>query len=848
MKWKALLRLILGMPLVLGGGGLRSGARTGQSLDEAAAHWAFQPLRSAEPPAVRAIDRVQTPVDAFLLARLEAEGRTFAPPADRRTMLRRLAFDLIGLPPTYEAIEALERDPSPTPAALAGVVDRLLADPRYGERWGRHWLDVARYADTKDLVLLYGRDALRPFAYTYRDYVIRAFNEDLPYDAFLRDQLAADLVTPALPRWRLAALGFLTLGRLFDTNPHDQIDDQIDTVSRGLLGLTVACARCHDHKYDAISMEDYYGWYGVFASTERPYDLPLIEDPATLPGGPEFEARLAAARAELEAHIDAEFARLTAALRERVGDYLVRAATTEPDFSETTQFFLSLTPEDFRPSLMQRTRRFLQRRVRPDDRVFGLWAAMREVPAEDFAAGAAEVIRKALAEPDRALRANRWIDDAFAGAPPPEGMAEVARRYGEVLRRVDRGPASRSCGEEAYARTRDDLELLEIVRGDSGPLWFPRRDTPQHMSRPAKDRYGGLVLNLDKVAVHAPQAPAARAMVVADLPDPYEARIFLRGSPSRPGPAVPRAFLRVLTGGEVRSLGPGSGRLALADELTTTARALTARVWVNRVWMHHFGEPLVTSPADFGARSEPPQHAGLLDWLAAEFIRGGWRLKPLHRLITGSAAYQQASDGATAWAGRGGGTPAAAVAGAGQVTDPENRLLAHYPRRRLDLEAMRDSLLFASGRLDPAMGGRPVDVAGDPMNRRRTVYGIVDRQNLPELYRSFDFAIPDQCVERRPRTTVPQQALFAMNSPFVMEQARALSAVSAERGEVRGPAERVAFLFRTVLGRLPSDREVGRALRFLEEAEVTSAGETTPSPWEQLAQVLLISNEALFLD
>src|SRR6185503_17737489 len=293
----------------------------------------------------------------------------------------------IGLPPTYEEIQAFERDSSPK--AFAHVVDRLLTSPQYGERWGLHWLDVARYADTKDLVLVYGKDALRPYAYTYRDYVIRAFNEDLPFDQFVRDQLAADQIEPKVPPWRLAALGFLTVGRMFDQNPHDQIDDQIDTTTRGFLALTVACARCHDHKYDAITAKDYYALYGVFASTERPYDLPLIEDPKQVVGGVEFEEKLEKARAELEKHVDAEFARLTENFRQRIGDYLVRAATTEPDITETTQFGLSLIPEDFRPTLLLRTRRLIERRATPEDRVFGPWAELMAVPEGGFPARAA---------------------------------------------------------------------------------------------------------------------------------------------------------------------------------------------------------------------------------------------------------------------------------------------------------------------------------------------------------------------------------------------------------------------------------------------------------------------------
>ena len=249
---------------------------------------------------------------------------------------------------------------------------------------------MARYADTKDLVLVYGKDALRPFAYTYRDYVIRAVNEDLPFDQFVQDQIAADLVEPKLPPWRLAALGFLTLGRMFDNNPHDQIDDQIDTTTRGFLGLTVACARCHDHKFDAITSKDYYALYGVFASTERPYDLPLIEDPKEVPGGVEFEEKFAKERQELEKHIDAEFGKLTENFRQRIGDYLVRAATTEPDLTETAQFGLSLIPEDFRPTLMLRTRRFLEQRAKRDDRVFGPWAELMALPEENFSARAAD--------------------------------------------------------------------------------------------------------------------------------------------------------------------------------------------------------------------------------------------------------------------------------------------------------------------------------------------------------------------------------------------------------------------------------------------------------------------------
>ncbi|MBX3747979.1 MAG: DUF1553 domain-containing protein [Verrucomicrobiae bacterium] len=811
--------------------GTEAWGRPGQSFEEARDHWAFQPIRRPALPEVRDADRVRTPVDRFLLARLEAEGRGFEAPAEARTWLRRVTYGLIGLPPTFEDVEALERDDSAL--ARERVVDRLLADPRYGERWGRHWLDVARYADTKDLVLLYGRDAVRPYAYTYRDYAIRAFNEDLPLVDFVRDQLAGDLVEPPLPAWRLAGLGFLTLGRLFDNNPHDRIDDQIDTVTRGMLGLTVSCARCHDHKYDAILIDDYYSLYGVFASTEQPYRLPLIEEPSLVPGGIEFEGKLAGALATLEEHLDVHYERLLGVMRGRLGDYLHRAATTRPDLTETAQFALSLTPDDFRPALVLKTRRLLAERVRPEDRVFGIWAEWNELADDEtFADRAREVAERALAvaleHPSGEGPRHRGVA-AWLSENPPASREEVPRRHGEMLLALDEARGGRSCGEEAYFEGVEVQEVALLVKGPSSPVWFPRRDTPDHLSRPEKDRYNQLVLALDKLGAHAEQAPPARAMVVTELSAPYEPRVFARGNPSRPTRAVSRSVPRVLTGGEVRPFGAGdSGRLELAEAIGSPDNPLTARVIVNRIWMQHFGEPLVGSPSDFGTRSDPPTHPELLDWLASEFMAGGWRWKPLHRLIVLSGAFAQGT-----------------ALGGGGVGEGGGPTYEGYPRRRLDLEAMRDTLLFVSGRLDPAMGGRPVDVAGDAGNRRRTVYGLVDRQNLPGLFRAFDFATPDQCVERRPYTTVPQQALFAMNAPFTIEQAKALAAATERIPEA---GERVGAMVRQVLGRRAQEGEIRKALAFVEGEGDSEAERGTLSAWEQLAQVFLISNEAVFLD
>ena len=824
MGWAAWFCVVLAAP---------AAAPVRLGLERAQEHWAFQPVHAPSVPRVQAVDRVRTPVDAFLLARLEKQGLSLAPPVTRRTWLRRVTFDLTGLPPTFEDYTNFEQDGSPS--AFERVVDCLLATPQYGERWGRHWLDVARYADTKDLVLLYGRDAIRPWAYTYRDYVVRAFNEDLPYDEFITDQLAADLVQPPRAPWRLAGMGFLTLGRLFDQNPHDQIDDQIDTTTRGFLGLTVACARCHDHKYDPIGADDYYALYGIFSATEQPYVLPLIEDPRAVPGGPEFEERLEKARAELEQHIDAEYAKQTELFHRRLDAYFVRAATTTPDLWETAQFGLSLIPEDFRPALVRRTRQLIAARARPDDRVFGPWAKLMALTdGADFTNRAAAFL------PELNGLANPLVLAALKQASLTN-RAAVASVYGRLLYQLDvakqgaaatpatNAPPAAVTKEVLVATSPADREeLLALFVTPQSPLGFPRRETPDHTSRPDKDRYGGLVLGLDKMAAHATNRPPARAMVVRDLPDPPPPRIFQRGSPNRPGDVVPRALPRVLTGGVARPFSLGSGRLELARGIASTTNPLTARVLINRVWMHHFGEPLVNSPADFGTRCDRPVQGELMDWLATEFIRGGMHLKPMHRLLVLSESYRQGN-----------------VNPAARAVDPDNRLFGWIPRRRVELEAMRDSLLAISGRMDATLGGRPVESPAEATNSRRTIYSLVDRQNLSGIFRAFDFAAPDQCAERRPQTLVPQQALFSLNSDFVLEQARSL-ALRTEGPGIEVPA-RLDRLFRGVLGREPSVTERAAAEQFL-NADRPETQRKMADSWAQLAQVLLISNEAVFVD
>ncbi len=692
-------------------------------VESAKQHWAFQPIRRPSPAAGK------HPIDALIERKLGEAGFVATPPTDRHTLVRRAVYGLHGLPPNPAQRSAGARN-------FGQLIDSLLASPRYGERWGRHWLDVARYADTKDGVLMYGEGRIRPFAYTYRDYVIRSFNEDKPFDRFVHEQLAADQLGLSANAPELAAMGFLTLGRMFDNNPHDVIDDQIDTVTRGLLGLTVSCARCHDHKFDPLPTADYYSLYGVFASSEQPFERPRIE--RTSEQGKAFEAELAEKIVALREMQSEQYELLTRTARERTADYLVHVVTTEPDVAETSVFFLSLLPDALRPQIVNRWRKLIQQRAVPDDVVFGPWhdllADFQLRPEVWRARGVNEVVIAAMVE------------------ARPQTAEEVAKAYGDLLTSSVAGQSS------------EHDELRRLTVGRESPNWFPQGRVWHYMSRAEKDKYNGMVNELDTLATKSPGA-AGRAMVMVDSETIVQPVVFRRGDPTMRGEPVPRRFLEVISPEERKAFGSGSGRLDLAHAITDPHNPLTARVFVNRVWMHHFGQPLVENPSDFGIRTEAPLHLDLLDYLASELIRNGWRLKPLHRLIMTSAAYQRSSR-----------IPRDEGFAKQHTADPTNRFLWRFNRRRLDLEAMRDTLLFVSGQLDAKMYGRPVSI-DDANNRRRTVYCLVERQSVPDVVRNFDFASPDASVGQRNVTTVPQQALFAMNSEFVAGVATEVAAI-----------------------------------------------------------------------
>jgi len=787
------------------------------------AHWALQPLQRTAAPQV---GNAANFVDAFVIDRLKQEGLLLSPPADRRTLLRRVTFDLIGLPPTPGEYEDFVRDESSQ--AFAKVVDRLLASPQYGERWARHWLDVARYADTKGYV--FTEEIRYAYSFTYRDYVVRAFNEDLPIDRFFFEQLAADLAPEPHDPKSLAALGFLTLGRRFSNNTHDIIDDRIDVVTRGLLGLTVTCARCHDHKYDPIPTADYYSLYGVFASTHEPKDLPVLEPPNEKSEAYQaFQKELTKREGKLQDFQQTKHQALLKHLRENVAEYLtevVRQGSGEPIPPGTD---LSLAPNELKPPGVQRWKRYLQQTAKPRHPVWAAWGRLSSLKGEPFAKELEKWVAELKDESQKAPPVNPHLRAAVLEKTP--GSAQelallYARLFEEAVKQWNALPE-----QDRLEKLPDDgwEELRNVLFVDNGPTTVPLGEARPFFDRATTNELTSLQKQVDAWRVSSPEAPP-RGMALFDNPNPTEPQIFLRGSPDRRGERVPRRFLQVLAGPNAAPFKQGSGRLEMAREIIKPDNPLTARVFVNRIWQHHFGRGLVDSPSDFGVRTPPPSHPELLDELAATFQSSGWSLKQLHRTLLLTRVYQQASlDRADA-----------------RSVDPENVLLWRANRQRLEFEPLRDSVLAVAGRLDLTLGGRPLNFWNEAEPRRRSLYGFVDRQDLAAVLRAFDFASPESSTELRPRTIVPQQALFLMNSKFLLSQARYV----LQRPEItstRDPAQKIHRLFHLLYLRPAQPDELEGSLRYVQPANANS-GSSPARVWETYVQALLMSNEFAYVD
>jgi cytochrome c553 len=698
-------------------------------------HWAFAPVRALTPP-LDPTGWSDNPIDRFISARLREQGLRPVAPADRRTLLRRVTFDLIGLPPSPEEAAAFLAGDSP--GALEKVVERLLANPHYGERWGRYWLDVARYADTAGD----NADYPIPEARRYRDYVIDSFNADKPYDQFVREQLAGDLLAQLEPPERYAervtATGFLALSRRYATAPYElwplTIEDSIETTGRAFLGLTLRCARCHDHKFDPVTQEDYYALYGIFASTQYPWA-----------GAEELATK--------------GFNRM--------------------------HFVPLVPPKDAAPRLATH-----QKRVRD------LEARIHLLEKDD-------PLARKLAALDRQIEAKT---KARSGSTQPNGSDPKAE----------------------LAALRQERERVE---------------------HQLQGRFPGLRMELRRLV---------RPGLPADLPGahavqegiPLDMYIHRHGDETQHGPVAHRAVPKFLAGGHPPVIPTkSSGRLQLAEWLARPDNPLTARVMVNRIWQHHFGKGIVTTPSNFGVRGEPPTHPELLDWLAGRFIDSGWSIKAMHRLILRSKTYQLAS----------------ADDDVDAAQDPGNRWYWRADRQRLDAEGIRDALLTVSGRLDRRRQGPhpfpPIESWGwtqhNPFkdtytSNHRSIYLMTQRLKRHPFLALFDGPDTNTSTDVRPTSTVPQQALFLMNNAFVREQAEGL----ARRLIAASPDERqrIDLAHQLAWSRPAEATEQEAGLHYVEEYRKQLAAAGTPADrieleaWTSYARVLLCANEFVYLD
>ncbi len=887
-----------GLPFPAASGGTSGVAASHNMTDEHRRWWAYQPVRVTAAPSVRDTSWANNEIDRFILAKLDAQSLSPSRLADKRTLLRRITYDLTGLPPTPQEADAFINDQSPN--AFANTVERLLASPAYGERWGRHWLDLVRYADTAGE----NSDHPAPHAWRYRNWVIDAFNRDQPYDEFVREQLAGDLLAtkgpPELYSSRVVATGFLAIARRFghdtDKDMHLTFEDTIDTIGRAFLGQSIACARCHDHKYDPFTSSDYYALYGILQSTRFPFpgcefkqpsrDLVPLMPPAEWARSVEpHQKKLAGLEAELKRAVDAMSTRskttgtLVAKARKTIAKGEIKDGGQQSIESSTGR---PLDPIDVKP---------------------GQTIQLSILPLSNHGADST-LVEWQIEELDGKKR--RWdltkdvIDDFLAGNPHgdkygnarvwwfldgrehlkllPEKLRDSSGKTGlNVWRNGDTPSILVNASDKPIAAwTTLPARSLFVHPAPNGPValaWVsPIEGKVRITGRVADAHPGGpdgvgwvlehLAIDLTAEAkelaflgaAHA-KLMAQRAEMLANAPradmayavtdgKTENARIHLRGDPEKLGPEVPRRWLTLL-GGKPVPTGTGSGRLQLAEWLIDPANGLTARVMVNRIWQHHFGKGLVPTPNDFGTRGQPPTHPELLDRLAAQFVEDGWSIKKMHRRIVLSATYQQAGQ-----------ARAEAI-----QRDANNTLNWRFDRRRLSAEELRDSILVSGGKLDRVPGGPHPFPAESTWNfsqhvpfstfydsDKRSVYLVTLRNRRHPFLGLFDGADPNASTAVRQTTTVPTQALYFMNDPFVHRQADWLT---DRLLLVPDNTARLEELFRILFQRLPVETDRVKAEAFRNRYVATLAENPATAEkagWAALVRVLISSNEFLHVE
>ena len=863
-------------------------------------HWAFKPLSKSPPPEVRSTSRLRTPVDRFICAAQEAADVTPSPQASKETLLRRVYFDLTGLPPKSEDVVAFTQNADPE--AFAKVVDSLLGSPQYGERWGRHWLDVVRFAESGG----YEFDGFRQGAFHYRDWVIRALNADLPYDEFVRLQFAGDLLNPNKIEGA-AATGFLVAGpypgqitaKTKERIRYDQLDDMLSTTGSAMLGLTIGCVRCHDHKYEPIPQSDYYNLAAALAHTEQAEVKIEHLTPEQERASKTYAEKSAQLQKSLSDFAGGDFPGLYSAWKEtnrlKPGDtagrwqvFDVASVAAENAHLKTAAGGVALyvankTKDDVytvKVKTLQKSLRFIRLEALAADQFPKKGPGLSDngnFVLADFKATArpldAGLKTKPLALKLKAVQASfeqkgfplaktvdndpssGWAVDPQQGRDHSalfevegeganfEGGAEIEFQlrfkgfFGLGRFRLAFSTSAAPPDLEAGAQPQDAEELLSVEALPSGAglealaLWFGRFNTQAGALASAWQEHASSAPKREYAQIYSTKAGGADVYLLrrgevdnkAGLASPgfvqvlsqADASHWTREATDKPGEAGPAVHPRVALGRWLTDSQKGAGHLL-------------ARVIVNRVWQHHFGKGLVATPNDFGVQGEKPSHPELLDYLAGELIRGGWRLKSLHRLILNSAAYQLGNPGP----------------GKSASQDPDNKLVWHQPSRRLEAEAIRDSLLQLAGSLDLRPFG-PSETRLE--NSRRSVYLRVRRSELIPFLTLFDAPEPVQSVGARGLTTVPTQALTLLNSPFVRDTATKLATrVSSPNTP---PETALARAFHMALSRHPGEAEFAKFGAYLrQQLGENPSPETTSKALAQTCLALLCTNEFIYVD
>lgn len=740
--------------------------------------WSLKP-RNKIPLPTQVI--TENPIDSFIITQLKSKGLKPSSQAEPKELIRRLSFTLTGLPPSVQDVLVFEKNHSD--AAYNQLVEKYLSTREYAEKWARHWLDVARYAE--DQAHTFG---VKPNseAWKYRDWVISAMEKDMPYDQFVRYQIAADFFPEPARKENLAALGFFGLGAQYYKNSDaaraiaDELDDRVDTLTRGFLGLTVSCARCHDHKYDPIPTQDYYSIAGVFQSSK------LNNTPqATAEEAQSFEAgkkKLADAEFSFQSYLRTAKQPF---LEKKCGDIPARLLEVDAYLEKKP----GLNPQGKGKQGLDSWAKFLEKNK--NDKKFKFctepWTKLIGSNSETEKNNLAENIKTSL------LEIIQQENSAFTQKKQDKAKQEILSAFF------------------------DENGLLPL--GDS---W--KKDLP-------KETLTTLNRMEEEFRALKQATPENIAMVHAITENsPIDLKVYIRGNPANQGPLAPRRFIRAIAGDNPPLFKNGSGRLELANCIVDSENPLTSRVMANRIWAWSFGRGLVNTPSNFGFLGDKPTHPELLDWLANYFVDSKWSIKSMNRLIVSSKTFKQSSKGNS---------------NSGE-NDPANIYLWKFNRKRLDVESWRDSVLAVAGSLENSTGG-PTFNLNDSGSNKRTIYAKISRHELHPLLRLFDFPDPNITSEKRVETTIPQQQLFMINSPFVIQQSKHL----AHRLKSGNPniESQVKQAYQLAYARLPDQDELGLAVKFLEKQDdVEEQRSNRQDRLERFCQALFASNEFLFID